>query len=77
MIGHRLAHRWGTPFGRWVLNYPAERFALDIGVSQSAVYHWVAGRSSPRDELKERIVEMSGGSVSMNDILRHRREVTR
>lgn len=76
----RLASRWNTPFARWLDGYTVPRIVeslrlSDAPITDQAVYHWVAGRTSPRLEHAEAIVRLSEGRVTITDIVSHRRSV--
>jgi hypothetical protein len=70
--------RWVTPFGSWVRGFTVARLvsALRAGghtATRAAVHHWVAGRAIPQPRAKAlAIVELSRGSVSLEDIYRQR-----
>lgn len=65
--------RWQTHFGRWVTDITPGRLAAQLRaagtpVSESAVYKWVAGAHVPRPDVALRIVEISGGIVTLGDV---------
>ena len=67
--------RWRRPFGRWVRGFSTRALATGLtrrgfSVSQIAVYHWVAGRNSPRPGVALAMVEMSRGTLNLTDIYR-------
>lgn len=71
--------RWATRFGSWVSSYTVAALARDLApfATSQAVYSWLAGRNQPRLAVAERIVALSEGSVALEDIAAHRREVMR
>lgn len=44
-------------------------FAGRLGVHHSLVYRWIDGNSAPSLELAARIVEVTGGEVTIEDLL--------
>lgn len=67
--------RWHTRFGRWVHHYGVVRLAHDVGagcygvsLTPEAVYQWVGGQRAPRPAHASRIVALSQGRVSWDDI---------
>ena len=72
--------RWRTPLGQWIRDHRVstlvqELQARRISASVRAVQHWTAGRTFPRPDAVEAIVELSGGTLSPNDFYEHRRQV--
>jgi len=43
----RRAENWDSEFGRFVKSYGVLLLATRLHVDPSAVYHWIAGSSSP------------------------------
>lgn len=73
----RRVSRWKTGFGSWVSDYGVSRLIRDLDavgepVTNKAVYMWVAGSTLPRPRTAVRLVQLSGGAVSLEDIYRHR-----
>lgn len=71
--------RWQTHFGRWVTDVTPGGLARQLRaagapVSESAVYKWVAGSHVPRPDVALRIVEISGGEITLGELYgtRHR-----
>jgi hypothetical protein len=69
--------RWRTRFGRWVIGYSTSGLSRDYrqrgySVSQSAIIHWVAGRTTPRPAHARLIVQLSHHQLSLDDIYRQR-----
>lgn len=72
--------RWQTHLGQWVADLTPSRVALELRgaglpVTESAVYKWVAGQHAPRPDIALRIVEISGGRLSVADVYLQRAEV--
>ena len=73
----RYAPRWNSHFGRWVSDFGAGRLVTALQERGEPIhirtpYRWISGRSSPRHPVALKIVELSGGEVSLDDIYRHR-----
>jgi hypothetical protein len=43
-------------------------FADSVPVTTAAVYHWMNGTRHPRREQANRIVKLTGGDVTLEDI---------
>lgn len=68
--------RWQTHFGEWVTEFGVTRVAEELAQRQipihvDTVYKWVAGVHRPRVEVALRLVEISGGQVSLSDVYMH------
>lgn len=79
----RAPGRWGTKFGRWALEFGGPgKIAVEISrstrytVTPAAVYHWIAGRNSPRHEHAVVLARISCGAVTIDDVHVHREVVT-
>jgi hypothetical protein len=62
--------RWGTRFGSWVRHQGPRRLAEHLGVTRKAVYGWVGGQF-PSVLYQRRIMELSHGAISSDDIVAH------
>jgi len=71
----RHRSNWNTRFSTYVSDLGVGHFAGALGVSPWTVYSWVAGRAEPRLSTARRIVELSRGALSLDDVSRHRQEV--
>ncbi len=60
-----------NPFRTWVLKYGKEKLAKKLGVTLHAVDYWAKGRGSPRAGLIMRLVELSRGSLSAEEIIKY------
>ncbi len=74
--------RWRTRFGSWAGKFTVRRIveeltARDLPVDVRTVHHWIAGDIAPRPARAQALVEMSGWSLAMEDVYRHREEVRR
>ncbi|HKQ59271.1 MAG TPA: hypothetical protein VJY35_15520 [Candidatus Eisenbacteria bacterium] len=47
-----------------------------VPVTDHAIYMWVAGRRAPRVPAATAMVELSGGTLTFDDIYRHSKLVT-
>lgn len=77
----RSDSRWRTRFGGFVHEYGVPNLARDLQlagapVSGSAVYKWIRGATSPRPEVAQRMVVLSGGRLALDEVFAHRAEVT-
>jgi len=74
MVGRpRRGKRWATCLGAWVGAYGPARLAAELHVRPGAVYGWVGGARSPRPEHALRLVELSHGELTFEDVLGQRR----
>lgn len=81
--GHwRALGRWETPFARTIDQLGgATRVAKllsenpETPVTVVSVYNWIAGRFYPRPAYAKRIVELSGGSLTLDQVYQHRDQV--
>jgi hypothetical protein len=69
----RFAAQQRTRFGRWILGYGVSRLTRDLGargqpVTRRAAYWWAAGHKMPRPAIARVLVEVAGGSISLDDI---------
>jgi transcriptional regulator with XRE-family HTH domain len=46
----------------------ATELAVRMGVCTSAFEHWVSGRRTPRPEHANKLVQITGGEVTLQDI---------
>lgn len=64
------AEWWKTPFGTWVREFGPGKLRRELGVTKSAVHAWVAGVISPRPTKARKIVELSEGALTLEEIYR-------
>jgi hypothetical protein len=67
--------RWRSPTARWVRTYGTRRLTdsfarLGHPVSQLAIYHWIAGRNTPRLEHARLLVHLSRHRLRLEDVYR-------
>ena len=60
--------RWETKFGKFVIDYGAEKLAGEVEQTPACVYHWIGGRAFPRPQIAQQIVEISNGKLTLEDI---------
>jgi len=78
----RAPARWETKFGRWIGETGVPRIVAALGrdpdlrVTNNAVYNWLRGHA-PRPDRARALVELSGGSLTLDDIYNHSRQVRR
>lgn len=77
----RKDHYWKTTFGRWVSTYGVRPLLDDLAragepINQNTVYHWLSGRQYVRTSIAFKIVDLSGGKLSIGDVLSHPRELS-
>lgn len=58
-----------TTFAAWVKTYGAGKLSKELGVSESTIRHWAAGRRLPRAEEMSTIRDISGGRVSADQMI--------
>ena len=69
-----------TKLAAWIRSRGAARVATELRpwigfeISRSAVYHWAAGRRTPRYAIARALVRASGGQLSFDDVLGMRRK---
>lgn len=59
-----------NPFLKWMGTMSKSEVARLLGVSHASVRRWVDGKSAPGDDLKLKIVKISDGAVSLEDIVK-------
>lgn len=67
-----------TTFQHFILVFGARKLARRLGIDETAVSHWMNGRSipDPKNALKvQRIAKSSGVELSLEEIYRPSREV--
>lgn len=64
--------RWRTRFGSWVRRFGVRRLTAELGVTDQAVYQWIAGRSTPRFSTAQQLLRISAGEIRIQDIHAHR-----
>jgi hypothetical protein len=67
--------RWATRFGGWVGEVSVARISQGVGVTNKAVYGWLAGVTTPRANRAMELVRLSRGRLSLEDVFRHGAEV--
>lgn len=72
-----MEDRWSTEFGQWLQDVGVDYVAEEIGVTPHAVYGWVAGRTKPDLDTAARLADLSRGRITVDDVARHRRDITR
>ena len=71
----RQARRWNTRFGRWVSSIGVETLSERLNqrgypLTGNAIYHWISGRRQPRLYHAIALVQLSHGSLTLQDIQR-------
>jgi hypothetical protein len=71
---------WNSRFGSWVRSYPVSRLIVDLeviglAVTRPAVYQWISGRTTPQLRRAHAMVQLSGGSISLDDVYAHRSQI--
>lgn len=62
-----------TKFERWVRQFGGtKKLASELEVTQSAVQHWLTGYCSPGIRKCLKIISLSEGKLTLNDILKAR-----
>lgn len=56
-------------FNYWVSTYTRKKLSEKIGVSVWSIGMYVKGRQTPRLEIAKKIVSLSGGSFSLEELL--------
>lgn len=67
-----------TKFDKFVRGFGVDELAQRLGVNPSAIYHWLAGSTSPHpaNALKiQALAEQRGVRLSLDQIYQHFREV--
>src|SRR6267142_1318741 len=77
----RSPTRWRTRFGSWMDGVTVNGVLSGLEqaghpVTKCVAYQWLAGRSSPRLPVARALLRLSGGSITLDDILGHRAEVS-
>jgi len=72
-----IDRRWGTRFGSWLRDYGVPRLCTDLSITKNSVYDWVRGSTSPDPRNAIRITQLSKGRVSLEDVYRHRAELSK
>jgi hypothetical protein len=68
--------RWDYKFAQFVRDYGVEKLAARLDVRPAAVYHWISGKSSPREWRAIAILQIARRrKLSLKDIYRHSRAV--
>jgi hypothetical protein len=67
-----------SKFGRFVGEYGVEELATELSIDETAVYHWVAGRTTPRLENALAILKIAKRervTLTIVEIRQHRNEI--
>ena len=72
--------RWYTKFGQFIGQFGVKKLAKTLaqsghGVTESAVYIWVKGKSQPRPETAAEIIKLADGKLTMDDIYSHPKQM--
>jgi DNA-binding transcriptional regulator YdaS (Cro superfamily) len=60
-----------SKFEKWVRKFGGTKAVADaLGVNQTSVQHWCAGRARPRLEASSKILSLSKGELTLADIVR-------
>jgi hypothetical protein len=65
---------WKSKFARFVKSYGVRPLAKQLHIDSSAVYHWIAGSSSPHPlhaEIIRRLARERGVRMTMDQIYGH------
>lgn len=62
-----------TSFAEWAKEYGRGNLARALGVTWKTVDFWVRGRNYPRPESAQRILEIAGGALTMDQIFAERK----
>ena len=79
----RRPEHWRTPLGSFVDDVGARRIADGLGrrlgyrITVGCVYKWIAGRTVPRPNAALALVDLSGGRLSLGDLVHHRAVLSR
>lgn len=55
-------------FNEWARAYPVAKLAEELNHTGPAIYAWLTGRSCPRMDTVWKIVSLSGGTLTLQDI---------
>jgi hypothetical protein len=70
----QVERHWKSKFARFVKSYGVLPLAKRLRVDPSAVYHWIAGSSSPHPvnaEIIQRLARERGARLTMDHIYGH------
>lgn len=78
----RKPQLWRTKFARFISTNTVRGIVRylhtqRIPITKHAVYNWVSGFSTPSSPVARALTRMSGGSVTLEDMHRHRETVDR
>lgn len=59
-----------SKFEKWVTDFGKENLAEKIGCHPAAIRYWLKGYSTPQLVFVRRMLEISNGSLSLDDICR-------
>jgi len=79
-MARRVVTRWNTRFARWVSGYGVTRLAATLAtqgdpITPKAIYDWISGDGVPRPPRAMSLVRISHGTLTLEDVFRHRDEV--
>jgi len=65
-----------TRFGSWVSSYGVSRLQTTLGqngcpITRGGIYEWLAGRRTPRPPVAVKLVQLSAGSLTLDDVFGH------
>ena len=71
---------WKTTFGRWVSDYGVSALVRDLHaagepIHPRTVHCWLSGRVYVRTSIALKLVDLSQGSISIQAIYDHKREL--
>jgi hypothetical protein len=75
-MSRKIKSRWNSQFARFVLAYGAKRLAATLDVTDTAIYQWIRGASTPRPwhaARLRRLASKRGVRLTMENIYRHSR----
>lgn len=58
-----------TSFADWIKDYGRTKLSRELSVTWNTVNFWMQGRNCPRIKLAQRIVEIAGGALTMDQIV--------
>jgi hypothetical protein len=72
-MSQRISKRWRSKFARFVGNYGTRRLASHLSIDQSAIYHWIRGKSAPHPlhaAIIQRLARERGIRLTFDEIYR-------
>lgn len=69
--------RWETKFGRWIDQYGVDRLASGLHsmgepITRTAIYLWIAGDTTPRPSTALKLIALSQGALTLQQIYDHK-----